>query len=42
MGYNHSRYKLHLALVEAIAEGYVRALDIITEHNTTAPSLARA
>ncbi|GAA5156456.1 MULTISPECIES: FadR/GntR family transcriptional regulator [Amycolatopsis] len=29
------RYRLHAALVDAIADGDVKALDIIAEHNTT-------
>lgn len=37
-----SRYELHAELVEAIADGDVRALDIIAEHNATDPPPARA
>jgi DNA-binding FadR family transcriptional regulator len=33
--YIHSRYDLHAALVDAIADGHPRALDIIREHNTS-------
>lgn len=35
-GYLQARYELHAGLIDAIAQGDRRALDLIAEHNTTA------
>ncbi len=40
--YVHSRYELHVALVDAIADHDVRALDLLHEHNVGGPMVGEA
>ncbi|MGV0037060.1 FadR/GntR family transcriptional regulator [Mycobacterium colombiense] len=40
--YLHSRYDLHVALIDAIAEHNPHALELIREHNATGPRIGEA